>query len=488
MSSKAQRSAITLGLFLVVGGGLGLWAYLNAQREVAGDTPGEVSPLAFAPEQVARLRVEANRETTEAFRTPYGWRLSAPHEARADPAEVARVLKNLSTLRAQVLFTDDKPAPADDLTGLDEPRMVFTLQDTNQTALGVLQVGKPSDFDHSIYVRATDHKGVVRTLTVGAGRESQLTSVNWEALRDKRIPAARQERITDLMVAPGQVGPDRIAFHLEIEPNSKKSAQEARYRITEPPLGAASRSAVRDVFKSLLRAPLVRIADHNGASRRAEFGLDQPMYTVTYHVAPLDPASTAPAEERTLWFADKPNSEYLYVARADEPWVAETLKVSVEGLAQTESTLRSARLTGLDRDDVVRIEINTQESGHIILEKRPDADKREKWQMLAPEPAHVHQHLAVGLLLAFADVVGDRREAEGDKVKDPAVLARTGLSDPMTVQLVNRAQEVTTVLVGYGKKEGEAFAMLEDGDMIVAIGRSRIDELPLSATQLIDPS
>ena len=111
------------------------------------------------------LTVKARGATTELERTPEGWRLTAPVEAKADPYAVEALVQQLTTAKFKATVTAS-PSDADlKKYGLTSPTFTVTArayvpdangggaEDPSRQRTVTLSGGEENPFDGSVYVR-----------------------------------------------------------------------------------------------------------------------------------------------------------------------------------------------------------------------------------------------------------------------------------------------------------------------------------------------
>lgn len=488
---QVTRSLLTLGLVGAVGGGIALMAWLRS-GEVALDPQGTADKrlLPFEPSDVTSLTVTVKGNAAQLAKDNEGWKILSPVSLGADETIIDKMLGQLETARAKTEFgTAERPeVPADGLTGLAVPQSVLTLV----TPAGelTLEVGDVSEYNRESYARVkTPERPEGRVLTISPSTAG-LIQKSWSDLRDTRAAGASTARIAKVRVEPNPVTDEQIVFELERippDPNLPRYRQKDRWQANTPDVGLPDQKVALDVLQSLARAPISELLTMNHQGDLAAYGLGDPAWRVTLWLAPFGALQPGAEPIRRTLLIGPVVDEKVVLAREDQTWVGKAHESLTYGLKTSVEHLKSKRVFNFDRTDVARIELDLTEAGQIILEKGGESAGGTSWRMLAPQPAVAKAHRATSLVLAYAELVGERRVAEGAEVGKAAVLKRYGLDEGVqTVRfLASDGETMGTLLIG--KRAGDkAYAMAEGGQFIVELPASRLDPLPLSAAELID--
>jgi hypothetical protein len=484
---QATRSLLTLVVVGVIGAVVAVVAWQRSTLEAA-TVGGAADELLFSvdPASVTALEITVQGNLARLELDPVtGWKVTKPVEVAADEREVTNVLRVLGGMRARTEFnTPERPeVPSDDLTGLSTPEVKVTVFAGDET--WSLEKGAKSEYNRESYFRVKSKAGE-RLGTISPSVAGGVTRT-WRSFRDKRVIGAHADRLVSMEVTPRAPSDQSIAYtvrRLPPDPDLPAYRQVPRFESVKPDVGLADTSRVLLAIKSLGRAPITElvVTDHGGSL--LPHGLDNPAWTVRLKVLPFQPGGSAEPFERVIRISDIEEGGTVVVARDDQPWVGRCAQTLVKDLALTEDALKSKRLFAFDRGRVARLEMQLTDAGHIVLELEEGGENN--WRMLAPVPARAKAHLVTSLVLAFADLVGEQREAEGDAVTKPSTLSRTGLSQPQTIIFGDKSgKELGKLLIGK-RLEEHAFAMAEGGKYIVRIPASRLDTLPLKAEELVD--
>jgi hypothetical protein len=485
---QATRSLLTLVVVGVVGAAVALVAWQQSTKEAA-TVGGNADELLFTiePSDITAMDIALQGNAARLELDPkVGWKITKPVAMAADEREVTKVFRLLASARARTEFnTPERPeVPSDDLTGLSTPELTLTVFAGEQE--WTLEKGAKSEYNRESYFRVKSEDGErLGTLSpsVAAG-----VSRTWRTFRDKRVVGAHADRLVAMEVRPRVESPESIRYavkRLPPDPNLPAYRQTARFETVIPDVGMADASRVLLAIKSLGRAPIneLVVTDHGGSL--LPHGLDNPAWVVTLKVLPLRPdlAGREPFE-RVVRISDVDDNGTVTVARDDQPWVGRTGQVLVKDLALSADGLKSKRLFTFDRGQVARLDMQLSDAGHIVLELEEGGENN--WRMLAPVPARAKAHVVTSLVLAFAELVGDQREAEGDAVKKTSILSRTGLLRPQTIVFSDKSGDQLGKLLIGKRLEEQAFVMAEGGKYIVRVPASRLDSLPLKAEELVD--
>jgi len=199
-----------------------------------------------------------------------GWRIVEPLQARADGAEIDRLLHALTGLERKRTIEDADP----DAVGLDQPRGQVTLQTAGakgqETAEEVLKVGSAVPTSDDVLVSVTPAGGAPQTFVTSSSFLDQLQRApgDW---RDKDVFTAARSAVQRLTLSSaGATAPVVLAL------------RDDKFRIEAPVSDLAAPDHVDDLLSSLVTLRVKRFLDAPAgqAIDLAAKGLDPPRETL----------------------------------------------------------------------------------------------------------------------------------------------------------------------------------------------------------------
>lgn len=355
--------------------------------------------LQVVANRVSYLKFETTNLVVECAREGNAWMIVRPVRARADAAEIGRILAGLEGLpRGEVITLSEQKArklsPAQ--YGLEPPRARITLGDSLHHR--TIQVGGDALLGGSVYLRDEAHDDIVAT-------ETNLFSFLPRAVsdvRERRLFAGSPDKVQRLEIS----GP---AGFLQVV-----NLGGGRWSLQQPLAARASPMAVQDVLEALFDLRVEEFVADGGADLVA-YGLDEPSLKVGVW-------SREKEGEATLLFGDPagPSNTLAYakLAAGDSIYAVPTgilarLRAGVEDF-------RDRRLLTLSQYDIGYVRI---EEGEKALELRKGAG--DAWQVTEPKqwPADARQAKDLVNAWASARIVGFVDEA-------PTNLESVGLEPP----------------------------------------------------------
>lgn len=481
---QVTRSLLSLALLGALAGGVAVFAWLRAETATGSGEAGDDPLVRVDVERVARFEIEQQGHSFRVERVNGGWDVATPVRIAADPTQVDEVLSGLSRLRAKKRFSDHDPPPPDAAMGLESPSAVFSAWTDDEPPRRLrIELGARSEFNHQEYARYTapDAEPVVVMLASGSRRSVVRTA---EQLYDRRVLGARTDEVVRVRVEPREPSEERVAFTLE-------RTGESTFRCTEPFEGEADALVVRRVLEGLSGAPVSELLTLDAGGALEPFGLHEPAFTVTVWIRPKGAPADAPLIERKILVgplpedAPDPAKASVRVARADQPWVGVAHALLWHALPHGVETLKSKRVTSVDRALVARIEMELESGEHVILE-RGDG-QQPAWRLLAPEPGRAKPQLVNAFLLAMSNLTGVSRALEGEAVSDGKQLATLGVDEhARRVRLLAKGGD-PLVIVRLGKVEGDdVYVFREGADFVARVPKQRLTDVPHKAIELLE--
>jgi hypothetical protein len=482
---QIARSLLSLGAFVVLGGGVALVAWLRATSPGLGEGDNEGLLLRLSARSVASFEVKDEGHRFRVERTPLGWDVVTPVRLAADPEKVEQMLETFARLRAKQRFDDTDPPPSESVLGFDlasSGSLVAWSDDTPPRRVQLL-LGETNSFNRQEYARLRYDEEPGETVMLASGARRGLLK-QASQLFDRRALGVRFDQVQRIRVAPRQPTEDRVAFTLE---RTSPLGEGAGFALVEPVATALDAFAARRLFEGLSGAPVAEFVTLDAGGALAAHGLKEPDFTITFSV--LGPGGEL--SERQLFVGPlvedtggEAGDGYALVARSDQPWVGRVHALLYHALSQSLDDLKTKRVLSFERSQVRRIELKLATASHVALERGAD---ESEWRLLAPEPGAASVPKVNSLVLTFAALTGSKRELERSQSLPEASLEAFGL-DEKSAQRLRFFDGEGEVLgaVRVGKSEGaETFVMREGGDFVVRVPDKRLADLPKRAAELL---
>jgi hypothetical protein len=425
-------------------------------------------PLQFptlAADEVKELRVQKEgQDEYRLARKDGAWRITAPFDAAAMPAQVQPMVDQLATLKCQRY--EAHTAKEEDKYGLEKPYLRLTLAtakkegDKEEAKERVLLVGKPVEKEPAArYAKLADVEGV---FVVG---DALVTAVDHGALDllDRKLLALDREGVDRVR---SQSGETKLAL----------AKEKDEWRVVESPAEpfAADKEAVETLLNVGANLRALRYAAYGPKVDLAKYGLDKPEATVTFTVAkPAAEGKKPETTEHTLLLG-KP------VEGAGGDRYAKLDKG--EGVAVLEAGAAKDLTRGY-LDYVNRTVLNFDPAAVTTVVRRMGSDELEVtkndegWQIVKPAEQKGDEHIVQNLLSQLN--LRARRVAAypaGD-------LKPFGLDEPaavVTLKLTADGKMTEHVLkIGKAADEaaGERFALADDSKTVVVLPGSLSKQL-----------
>jgi hypothetical protein len=292
------------------------------------------------------------------------WRVVAPVDAPADPAEVSNITTNLASADIQRIV-DEQPK---DLAafGLTTPRMTLTFTVAGEAAPRVLQIGNKNPTGSDLYAKLP---AAPRVFLISGYLESNFDKNGFQ-LRDKTLLAFDREKVDriDLVAAAGTAS---VARRSDV------------WSVTAPAAARADFGVIEAVLSRLANGQMKAIAwdpAAPGPTRTLkEFGLDPAERRVTLA------AGSATAE--LLLGKATPEGD-VYAKDASRPLVFVVEKALADDLVRDPADFRTKDLFAFRAFTGTRLDIvRGGTTAAFERKKGPEADAVEKWVAVPPTKA-----------------------------------------------------------------------------------------------------
>lgn len=389
----------------------------------------------FNPARVDRLIIENGEGRLECALRGNRWHLVRPIAARADPVAIERLLDALRDLpRGDIILPPKRVADPYSPYGLDEPRARIGIIEGAVT--NTILVGRRTPLGDGVFVRQTDHAGLVRVPT----SLLDLLPAGVDVLRDHSL----------LDGSPGSI----VRLDIRAPAGYIQLARDAggQWRLFQPFSARADSAIVVRLIEQLLACRIVQFVQ-DAVSDLAPYGLD----TQNAVTALLNTGSGDGSQ--MLAFGDPlPNAPHLVYARLQAENSVYAVPQSVrDALRIRPEDLRDRRIPGLVPESTGRIRVEENET---VLEIVRDDDGR--WQITAPIRAPASAEAVDALFRSWA---GMRLTAfEETPPADAPPLARI-------IRLEPRDAAAAPVVLRLGPHpDGPAQTRIEiEGDSVTAV-------------------
>ena len=283
-SRRLRRPVLLLGLAvalaLVVGGTMLLRR--EQPQEITSAAPANGELMNKSPEEVASLTITLrNGESYTLLQRTAGVLTLADDESFVVPDSYTEsMLSATSVVAYERVLTEDKEAYAQYFTefGLDEPLTVeITYTDGSDICLYIGDKG-PLEEDNWYYMTV---EGDARLFALSTGIEGEL-DVSRSLLYPVTQPVIHQARL-DAITFSGEGGEILAQWQLEGEITDSDAA--ASWRMTTPWHYPADEEAMTNLRKNLANLRLGAYVEDATADNLATYGLDNPRFTLTLHMA-----------------------------------------------------------------------------------------------------------------------------------------------------------------------------------------------------------
>lgn len=355
----------------------------------------------FGATDIQRIVLTTAGETATLTRGDDGWTGSGDL-SEVDATAVEDLVDVVASLEA-VSFVD---APEDLAEyGLAEPRARLDVTAAGQVAPVTLLVGGESASGMNAYVKRGDDP----TVMVVSAAQADALAVEPLALRARGVFTFALPRLRRI-----EIEREPISYLLE--------SDLPAWNLVQPEKAPVNRNAARNLANDLSR---LRASQVVGKGNPAEFGLDDPLLTIRFVLAPetpeTQPSDTQPAEEapateteHALFVSERGGT--AYARRADSPFIFELDKTVYDVMT---AEFIDPRVFSFDADEVNAVTVEST-GGTLGLELAGD-----QWSYPADPYVELSQKEVRDFVRDIAGMRAERYFAYTD-----GELAEYGLDEP----------------------------------------------------------
>jgi hypothetical protein len=428
----------TLGLLVVVLGGLVGYLYFVDAEKPVGETEAKPKVFTVDAEQIEALKVSTIAGgDAELVKSADGWALTAPQALKADAAEVSGITSSLASVSIERVV-DEKPQNLGDY-GLKEPAVAVSFRVKGTTDFKTLQLGGKSPTGSDMYAKTADNP---RVFLVYAYLESSLNRTPFD-LRDKKILTFDRDKADRIEIRRGA----------EVVTFAKANGE---WRLTAPVEARGDFGAIEGLLSRLQSAQMRSVVEENAADLK-KYGLDPPQAEVTV---------AAGSARASLAFGARGADDLLQVRDAAK---AQVLAVPADLLADFQKAAAEFRrkdVFDFRAFSVDKLEIS-RDGSTIVFErlKGKGKDGADAWKN------------AAGKDLDAAKVEAFLTKLSGTRAQSFAAPAdKTGVDSPaVTVKATfDEGKKIETVRIG--RVGADAFAGRADEPGAAKLDATALDE------------
>ena len=257
-----MKSLRTLGVLVVLLGGLAAYLYYVDAEKPVGETEEKPKVFAVEADQIEELKVSTIAGgAAELKKSADGWYLTKPQHLRADDSEVTGITSNLSSVSIQRVV-DENPSNLGDY-GLREPLAEVSFKAKGAKEFKTLQIGTKTPAGSDMYAKTADGKKV---FLVFGYLESSLNRTPFD-LRDKKIISFDREKVDRIEIRHGSSLVSLV-----------KASGE--WRMTAPVEARADFGAIEGLISKLQSAQMKAIVTEDPAEFD-KYGITPPSAEVT---------------------------------------------------------------------------------------------------------------------------------------------------------------------------------------------------------------
>ncbi len=402
--------------------------------------------LRVDPARVSYLRFETKGLTLECAREGDLWMIVQPVRARADTAELDRILTGLRDLpRGEVITQSERKSHGITQAqyGFDQPRARITLGDHLQRR--TILVGREALLGGSLYLKEEGGEDVVGTETNLLG----LIPRSVAQMRDRALFHGSPDKVSRLEL----VGGGRFIQLSKAEPGT--------WMIQQPISARASPVKAQEILESLFGLRVERFVTDKAVDL-STYGLDNPQIKAV--AAPLEPEAEGAL---LIGGTDEQNPACVYAKLGAGDSVYSIPTNVLSGLRPTVDDLRDRRLLTISGYDIRYVRL---EEGEQVLELE---EQGEDWEVTQPRQWKADCQRVQGLLNAWANAPivsflegADTNETAREFAKPARVLTFARKIPPAEVNdrtppMVAGADEFTVLVSGAPREMGRLLVELE---------------------------
>src|SRR3954469_2349118 len=426
-------------ILLVIGIGLGAYAYYDARKGPVDDTPKRDKVFSVESDKIDEIEVKSESgDRTTLRKKGTDWEIVQPLPAPSDQAAVSGITTNLASVEIQRVIDDNPP----DLKeyGLDSPRVEVAFKANGQQRRLLLGQKTPAGSD--VYAKLPDSK---RVFLIPSFLDSTFNRSTFD-LRDKSVLKVDRDKVDSLELATK----DRT---MRFE---KKNGE---WQIAQPAAGRAEFGAVDGLVSRVSSVQMKSIV--RDATDLKKFGLDKPAATVR-----LGSGSSQAA----LAIGSAAESGSVYAKDLSRPTVFTIESSLADDLKKDASEYRQKDLFDARSFNTNRLEIVHNNQTTVFEKtkvKNKDGKEEEKWKETAPAAKDVDASKVEALITA---VTGARATGFVDTT------AKTGLDKPeLTVAF--KYDEAKDERVTFARTKDGAYAARAGSPGAAKVDASVIDSI-----------
>ena len=429
----------TLGVLVVLLGGLGAYLYYVDAGKPVGETEDKPKVFAVEADQIEELVVStiAGGEA-ELKKSADGWSLTRPTQVRADDSEVTGITSNLATLTMQRVV-DENPANLGDY-GLREPVAEVRFKTKGATGFKTLQVGTKTPTGSDLYAKTGDDKKV---FLVSGYLESTFGRTPFD-LRDKKIISFDREKVDRLEIRHGQSLVSLVKANGE-------------WRMTAPVAARGDFGAIEGLISKLQSAQMKAIVTENPAEF-ATYGIDPPAARVTI----VSGSATA-----AVAFGSKTPDNFIHVRDESKPLVVTVPADLFDDVEKGPIEYRRKDLFEFRAFNLDKIEV-TREGATLVVErlKGKGKDGADAWQNVTTK-----KEVDAAKFEAFlTSLAGTRAQSFADEA------TKTGLDAPAVTVKATFDGGKKSETVKIGRVAADAFGGRSDEPGAAKLDATQLDE------------
>lgn len=402
----------------------------------------------FDPARVERLRIDTSDLAIECRRDGLQWQLVRPVAARADPVAIERLLGALQELpRGEIILPPRRAPDAYAPYGLDQPAATLSL--ISGTATNRILVGRLTPLGDGVYVRQSEHAGLVRIATTLL----DLIPASAASLRDRSLLAGAPADIQRLDIRTP-------AGYIQLVRD-----EHGDWRIFQPFTARADAATLSALVEKLLACAVVRFVQ-DAASDLSPYGLDS--RTAVTAVLNTDSGNGS----QMLAFGDVlPDDPDLCYARLQaETSIYAVPRAARDALLVKPDDLRDRRVPGAEPDALRRISIE-EAAARLEFHRAEDG----AWQLAAPLRAPAEAGAVEDLLRSWSDVRLVDFEIPSP-TNPPREFVRTIRLEPL-----DASRPVTVLRLGPCPGRADAAGLAIEGESSLAVASpARLLDFPLN--------
>jgi hypothetical protein len=444
---------ITLVLALIV---LGLGSYIlfvdiPQTRQFQKQETQERQLLAFDDRDITTITWATATETIHLERDDkWRWTITKPMRFPADNQEVRRILRALMIGKIKRII-EDGPATLDKY-GLDPPYLTLTLN--TPTTTQELALGDRGPFAPSLYVQTKDDNQVVlTTLDVTTFAQKTLSNFRLKDLlffdRERVQEVHLQQADTTLVMA-------RTAGVHSLSPN---------WMFTSPMKAPADKITVGTLLMDLSGLTAKGFVDSEeekqrilGQPSRSHVGITILEGPRTHHVS----------------LYQFQNAEKAYALTSSKGPLYEISPSILNPITQGIFYFQDKRLFGMEINDVVMLEVTTQEEGYVLIKQH------NEWILEDRPSAALNQQVINLFVSRVVDIPTEIAHPEGSTTS-----IQTGFDSPTaTIQGRNRQGKMIGKLLLGKRGKGLVFAKGEGHKGLYQVRSTILDQIP-TQTQIV---